>query len=135
MPRGDLANISRDVLAPLWGRHDIPTERIARTLGVTRQAVSWHAKRLGLPSRKHVRARKLDDATFRRMWLAGVSTAEMAQVFGYSSRSALSHRADILGLPRRTRGTGTKNHGGWRETISLTQFYEQQLGEAMRRAA
>ncbi|ATG35925.1 MULTISPECIES: hypothetical protein [Phaeobacter] len=134
MPR-PLANITKETLAPLWGRHDIPTERIATALGVTRQAVSYKAKSLGLPSRAKVRRCYVDNETFTRMWNAGVCTSDMAAHFGYTHRSAIGARRRILGLPARTRGKGGTNSGGWHQTISLTQFFEAELAAAMHEAA
>ncbi|MFV1601982.1 MULTISPECIES: hypothetical protein [unclassified Phaeobacter] len=134
MPR-PLANITKETLAPLWGRHDIPTERIATALGVTRQAVSYKAKSLGLPSRAKVRRCYVDNETFTRMWNAGVCTSDMAAHFGYTHRSAIGARRRILGLPARTRGKGGTNSGGWHQTISLTQFFEAELATAMQEEA
>lgn len=134
-----LRNITRDTLEPLWSRMDIPTARIAAALGVSRQGLSWKAKALGLPPRTQNREpqKKLDDAMFTRMWLAGVSSTEMARYFGYAGSGALSRRRVILGLPARTRGRGGKNAGGWIETISLTQFLERDMADrlAARKAA
>lgn len=126
-----LKNITRETLAPLWAREDIPTERIAKALGVTRQAVSSKARTLGLPSRAKVRKQLCNNETFRRMWLAGVNSTEMAQHFGYSHRSAIGSRAGAMGLPRRARSTDTGKTGGWVQTISLAQFFEQDLRNRM----
>ncbi|MFY0309652.1 hypothetical protein ACFMBG_07115 [Leisingera sp. D0M16] len=130
-----LKHITRETLAPLWNRHDIPTERIAAALGVTRQGLSYKAKTLGLSSRAKVRKRLVDDETFTRMWNAGVCSTEMAEHFGYTHRSAIGTRRRNLGLPARTRGRGGTNHGGWQQTISLAQFFEAELAEAMRAEA
>lgn len=131
MTERPLKNITRESLAPLWARKDIPTERIAQALGVTRQAVSYKARTLGLPSRAKVRKQLCDNETFRRMWLAGVNSTEMAEHFGYSHRSAIGTRAGVMGLPRRSRSTDTGKTGGWVQTISLAQFFEQDLRERM----
>ncbi len=130
-----LANISREALEPVWMRHDIPTEVIAARLGVTRQALSLKARSLGLPSRERNRRKNSDDETFRRMWLAGVSSIEMAAYFGYSCGAAVSRRRKMLGLPPRTRSKGGDNRGGWNETITIAQFREQELAERMKRDA
>lgn len=134
-----LRSITRETLEPLWSRLDIPTERIAAALGVTRQGLSWKAKTLGLPPRTLNRApqKKLDDELFARMWMAGVSSTDMARHFGYAGRGALSKRRVLLGLPGRTRKRGCRKHGGWAETISLTQFLEMEMAEklAARKAA
>ena len=130
-----LKHITREALEPLWSRHDIPTERIAAALGVTRQGLSYKAKALGLPSRAKVRKCLVDDKTFTRMWNAGVCTTDMAEHFGYTHRSAIGTRRRNLGLPARTRGQGGANHGGWQQTISLAQFFEAELAAAMQAAA
>lgn len=133
-----LRHITREALEPVWSRLDIPTERIAETLGVTRQGLSLKAKALGLPSRagNQTGTMKVSNDLFRLMWLAGVNTTEIAEACGYACRSGVSHRADILGLPRRTRSAGGKGAvGGWNETISLAEFHEIEIAERMRAAA
>ena len=128
-----LAHITRAALEPVWMRKDITIENIAKTLGVSRQAVSYKAKALGLPSRygNQRPKQKVDDDTFTRMWLAGVNTREMAEHFGYAHPSAIGHRRVLLGLPARKRSTGGKNHGGWVQTISLAQFAEMELARKL----
>lgn len=128
-----LRNLTREKLEPVWNRLDIPTERIAAALGVTRQGLSFKAKALGLPPRTKNREpqKKLKDDLFRRMWLAGVCTTEMARHFGYSSRSAISHRRVMLGLPPRTRRKGSGKHGGWVQTITIAQFFEMEMARIM----
>lgn len=108
-------------------------ERIADALGVTRQGLAYKAKKLGLPSRKgNYDGQKLGgDERFRKMWLAGVSVEEMANYFGYASHRGVIHRRGRLGLPHRTRGDGTNKHAGWIETITLTEFLERELRDAM----
>jgi len=128
-----LANITREVLAPVWMRHYIPTEVIASRLGVTRQGLSWKAKSLGLPSRAKNRMKFSDDETFTRMWMAGVSTAEMAKAFGYRHPQSITTRRRALGLPARMKSGGGK--GGWGATISLAEFHEIQLAEQMTQRA
>ena len=126
-----LKNLTREALEPVWRRHDISTERMAQALGVSRQALSARARRLGLPSRSKVRRKLCDDALFRRMWLAGVNSSDIAKHFGYSHRSAIGTRAQNLGLPRRTRSQNTGKKGGWVQTISLTEFWELDLRARM----
>ena len=128
-----LANITRETLEPVWTRTEIPIEKIEKSLGVSRQAISAKAKSLGLPSRTGNQrpAQKVDNETFTRMWLAGVNTREMAEHFGYAHPSAIGHRRELLGLPPRKRSTGGKNHGGWMQTISLAQFAEMELARKM----
>ena len=133
MTPAPLANITREALEPVWMRKEIPLDKIARSLGVSRQAISAKAKSLGLPSRAGNKrpAQKVDDETFTRMWLAGVNTREMAKHFGYAHPSAIGHRRELLGLPPRNRSKGGKNHGGWVQTISLAQFAEMELARKM----
>lgn len=123
-----LANITREVLEPIWCRRDIPTAKVAERLGVTRQALSLRAKTLGLPSRagnqeSHKRG---DDDLFRRMWEAGVSTGDMARHFGYSYAACISTRRRNMGLPARPRGF---------RSIPISVFYEAEIGRHMRRIA
>jgi hypothetical protein len=132
-----LKSLNREDLEPLWSRRDIPLERIASALGVSRQSVSSKAKSLGLPSRQGNRkpAARLDDTVFERMWLAGVNSREMAAYFGYADASSVSHRRINMGLPPRNRGAGgvTSVRYGWAETISLAQFRELQFANACQR--
>jgi len=138
MPGGNnhrpLKHLTADDLRPLWSRLDIPTEKVAAALGVTRAGLSYKARALGLPPRTGNKEcmKLLDDATFTRMWMAGVSSTDMAAAGGYSHRSAIGHRRVLLGLPARTRGRGGKNHGGWHQTISIAQFYEMEMARLMK---
>ena len=130
-----LKHIKKSDLAPVWARLDISMDRIAETLGVTRQALSSKAKTLGLPSRAGNREpqKKIPDQQFIKMWNAGVNTTDIARHFGYSRRSAVSKRREMLNLPARQRAKGSnKNHCGWVGTISLTRFLEDQLAEKMK---
>lgn len=128
-----LANITRADLEPLWMRREIPTRTIAEALGVTRQGLSLKARTLGLPSRAGNQAPNTygDDDLFRRMWIAGVRSSEIAKAFGYTHQAAVGHRRAALGLPARTRTHGGKTIGGWKETISLARFLEIDLAERM----
>lgn len=129
--RTPLSNITREHLDPVWSRLDISTEKIAAALGVTRQALSGKAHSLGLPKRTKNRApqTKGDDALFSRMWLAGVSSPEMAAFFGYSHPSSVTTRRQNMGLPRRNRSRGGKTP--WAETISIDQFWEMEVARKM----
>lgn len=100
-----LRRITRDDLEPLWSRADITIDRMAEVLGVTRQAVSCKAKALGLPSRAWNRYSPAPEHAFRRMWLAGVRSREIAAHFGYSQVKSVTQRARKLGLPKRGPGT------------------------------
>lgn len=130
---GALANIDKDAFARLWARHHISTETIAVSLGVSRQAVSQLAARLDLPPRVGNRApqKKSSDDLFRRMWLAGVPIAEIAQHFGYAHRSCVSTRRRKIGLPARVKGPSGCRNGGWVKGMSLTEFLEEEMARAM----
>lgn len=113
---GVLANIGVDDLRPLWDRRDIPLQKIADALGVTRQAITYHAtNKLGLPARgtNQVPNKKGSDKEFQRFWLSGASTQEIADRFGYYDRRAVSQRRKMMGLPPRTRRKNTGRHSGW----------------------
>lgn len=127
-----LKNITREDLEPLWSRLDIPAARIAAALGVTRQALSAKAKKLGLPSRytNRVPQKRGADELFARMWLAGVRMDEMASYLGYSGPSSVSNRRRAMGLPPRSRVRGIKKHAGWQETITLQEFLEMEVARA-----
>lgn len=131
------SNEAREVFVALWMRRDIPTERIAQTLGVTRQAVSDRARRLGLPPRTGNKepAKKGSDELFRRMWLAGVRTRDMAEYFGYSMPQGVGTRRRHLGLPPRTRRPGGQGHAGWVETIPISAFWEMEYARQLRNLA
>ncbi|MCA0846092.1 hypothetical protein [Salipiger thiooxidans] len=118
-----LPNITRDDLAPVWACRSISVERIAETLGVSRQVVGARAKALGLePRRKAARMkRNPDDKLFIAMWDAGVDRAAMVRTFGYTSRSSLYGRAERLGLE-------APRHG---RRITLAQFREQEIARRM----
>jgi hypothetical protein len=117
----------------LWPRHDIPTRAIAAHFGVTRQAVSWAAHRAGLPPRTRLRRRLIDPDELRDMWLAGVASPEIARHFGVAHHSCVTHSARKMGLPRRIRSTGGMPgaRGGWLPTITLQQYFEMRLAQAM----
>ena len=119
----------------LWLDPTIRTEDAAKQLGISRQLLSDMASRLGLPSRKGLGGKirsKGTDAEFRRLWLAGVSLKDMQAYFGYASHRGVCTRRERLGLPLRTRGGCGKR---WRETISITDYHDALLAEAMAGAA
>ncbi|WP_108482274.1 hypothetical protein [Oceaniglobus ichthyenteri] len=130
-----LKRLTKADIEPLWSRLDVPTSRIATSLGVSRQSLSSKAKALGLPSRSgnQVPAHRSDNATFIRMWTAGVNATEMARVFGYADAASVSHRRRNLGLPARSTGTvvNAKVRNGRAETISLAEFLERGVASAM----
>lgn len=131
-PRQRVPRVDDELFARFWACHEISTEELARWLGVTRQAVSWRARQLALPSRKHVRRRKARDEELIELWQAGVSTSEIAAHFGYASRSCVSKRARDLGLPARRRTPGVEGRNGWDGTITMVEFWEERLAQRMR---
>ncbi len=130
-----LRHITKEDLEPIWNRKDITTESIATALGVSRQAISYCAKKHGLTSRKgnHTSEKKCSDDLFIRMWNAGVNAREMAEHFGYWHSSGVTTRRRNLGLPPRSRSRDGNGSGGWRETISIKMFFEMDLAEKMRK--
>lgn len=131
--RNALKNITRQDLEPLWAARKVPLDRIASALGVSRQGLAYKAESLGLPRRgkNYEPQRNGNDDLFSRMWLAGVSVCEMAKFFGYAHAGSVTVRRRNLGLPGRTRG----GPGGWRETISLAEFQEIEMGRRMQETA
>ncbi|RYH04101.1 hypothetical protein EU805_01645 [Salipiger sp. IMCC34102] len=134
--RNPLAKITADQLRPLW-EGKISTDKIGAAFGVTGQAVRGKAKRLGLGKRSGRSRQFMSDEEFTRLWMAGVRSKDISRLGGYTHKNAVYRRRIILGLPPRTRGTETSRArtGGWKETITLEEYREQQLGEAMAAAA
>lgn len=151
------ASFDRDVFAKLWASK-VPTARIAEAIGISRQGVIWHAKRMGLAPRVSARSRtkpkvRENPHIFIEMWEQGVSTASMAEYFGYSHSASVSVQARAMGLPRRRKGlpTNKREHGaackgGYPPTITAAEFVarrsedqydamQEKLGERMREAA
>jgi len=122
----DLATFAR-----LWNCHRIATKEIAQWLGVTRQAVSDRARRIGLPSRAKVRKHLVRKDQLRELWMAGVATKDIAAHFGLASHSCVSRAVTLAGLPRRTRGKGGNTPGGRAGMISFYDYCQIQLAEQM----
>lgn len=128
-----LKNLTAADLRPIWSRLDIPIERIATSLGVTRQALRSKAKTLGLPSRSgNVGGKKpVSDEEFARYWSAGLTMSGIAKICGYKNHNGVSQRRRSQGLPPRVKST-TKGDGiRWEGTITLAQFYEQEVVRLM----
>ncbi len=125
--------VDAETFARLWNCHRISTDEIAQWLGMTRQGVSWRARAMGLPSRVKVRRKLTRDAELRELWMAGVSTRDIAAHFGMAERSCASRAARLAGLPGRTRGNGDGKRGGWVGTISMDDFLQMKLAERMKR--
>lgn len=126
--------VAPETFARLWNCHRITTDEIAQWMGVTRQAVGYRARRMELPSRAKVRKQLVRYGELRELWLAGVSTTDIAKLFGLASRSCVSRAVLLAGLPRRKRGKGGKTHGGWLGTISLYDYRQTKLAERMAQA-
>lgn len=124
-----------DIFAKLWANHSIPTARIAEAMGITRQGASWHAHRMGLPSRAKLRLTKHDPVLLAEMWNAGVSTDEIAAHFGMAHNSCAGNAARRLGLPPRVRGASGKHNGGWVGNLPIAAFFEQKLAARMAETA
>lgn len=133
-----LRNITRETLAPLWARLDIPTARIAAHLGVTRAGLSLHAKKLGLPSRAGNKAHEKhrSETYLRKLWMAGLPTQRIAEVTGYAHRSGVSACARRMGLPPRANGNASGFYGPdghWQPHTPITNIMQDELARAMAR--
>ena len=124
-----LRNLTAEDLRPLWERREIPIRKIAAALGCTPQAVSAKAKTLGLPPRRGNKQMlaKLDDETFRRMWLSGVAIKKIQKAGGYASHWGVVYRRRRMGLPKRERPGGTGRHGGWANDAELNMAAQDDL--------
>lgn len=123
---GKVRAAPRAIFTALWMR-GTSSQAIGEALGVTDTAVREAARRFGLPARNGRKPSRTlcSEELFRRMWLAGVNSVEIANHFGYST-GAVSHRRIRLGLPPRDRR---------QRPISLSTFLEAELGRKMKEAA
>lgn len=129
-----LHKLTREDLEPIWNRREIPLDRIAAALGVTRQGLTYKAKSLGLqPRSKNYEPQKkgLSDEKFIQLLEDGVLLKDIAAAYGYERPSNLTTRRRNMGLPPRTRSRGKGGHAGW-GTGGLHQL-EERLAEAMSR--
>ena len=133
-PKSMLSHITREQLAPVWLRKEIPVRKIAEALGCPPAAVTRRARALGLPERgRHQTGKKkLSDAEFAALWNAGVIAKDIQKVGGYASEQTVTGRAAWMGLPRRERGHA---HRRWANTITIEEYHEQQLAARMAEAA
>lgn len=113
-----------DLIRSAWLRVDIPTKRIAGAIGITRQGLSYRARKMGLPSRAGNQAsnRRGDDDLFCRMWTFGVHTGDMAEHFGYAYAACVSVRRRNMGLSARPKGFR------WRR---ITAFWDAEMARMM----
>ena len=122
-----MARYDDATFARLWSCLTITTDEIAASVGVTRQAVGYRAKRMGLPPRSKNRRRKAAPNELAEMWRAGVRCADIARHFGMAHGACVSTAARKLGLPPRVRGAAGFRNGGWARNITLEQYFEDRL--------
>ncbi|WP_190305753.1 hypothetical protein [Roseicitreum antarcticum] len=125
------AKFNKEIFAKLWCNHKVPTAKIAETIGFTRQACGWHAKRMGLPPRSTLRRTIVDPTLAKEMYLAGVSLSEIARYFGSDHSQTVGNAVRRMGLPKRERGPSGKHNGGWKPTMPIRQFIEERMGQKM----
>lgn len=114
----------------MWAS-DMTVPQIAESLGVSRQAGQFRAKRRGLPPRQRIvvcKPRPPRDA-FARMWLAGVRLGEIAAHFGLTYGLA-AELIKEFGLPPRPVG-GQRNAN----RMSLQDYLQVEHHLALREAA
>jgi hypothetical protein len=112
----------------LWLDEAVSRPRIAARFGMSLLQVWVHAQKLGLPDRKAGRKRSVAfGPLFASMWQAGVLRREMARHF-CCSLALIGIEADRQGLQRRVRGVSQPK-------LTLIQFREWQIGQAMARHA
>lgn len=130
--RVGLARYDDETFKRLWSCLTIGTDEIAASAGVTRAAVCYRARMLGLPSRKKNRRRKAEPKLLEEMWLAGVRCADIARHFKMSHGACVSTAARKLGLPPRNRGSAGFRNGGWAKNITIEEFMQLKLAERMK---
>lgn len=128
--------ISTKALADLWNNPDVTVNQIGEMLGgITSNAVRCRALARGLPTRFDAKvhasaARKIQKAQeplFRAMYLASVSTAEIAHHFGIWHTS-VARVAKRLGIPNRGVLHQTKS-------ITVAQYQQNLLLASMAKTA
>lgn len=124
--------INEQAFAALWNNYAVPIERIAGAMGLSHSGVRWHARRIGLPLRPRGNRPKYDPSLLAKLWMAGVSSAEIANHFGLKNRSCVGAAAHKLGLPKREKGgrSGRRN-GGWKRCTPMSEVIDQMAAEAM----
>jgi hypothetical protein len=105
IPRTRGALMSEAAFARLWSDPAVHVADIARTLGITRQAVAIRARVRGLPPRKGARKAVRDRVEdrcpdFAALWTAGVGLVAMMEHLG-CCHTAILKAAARLGLPKR----------------------------------
>jgi hypothetical protein len=119
--------VGDDAIRAVWGDESLRREEMEARLGLAQSCIWKRAKAMGLPPRK--RHRKgypvFDRALFRRMWLAGVSAAEIGREIG-------RHRTVVNDIAA-TMGFAPRPHGSAR--TPLEDFRADELRRAMARTA
>jgi hypothetical protein len=88
----------------VWLDLSLTTQEAAETVGLKgRGPLQRRAKALGLPPRPKGRAPSTDPEIFEPLWRAGVSLAEMAQVFDCHPMT-IHHTSRRMNLPSRRAG-------------------------------
>lgn len=114
--------IPRRAFEDMWNNPACTTDHIAAAFGIHRSTVTPTGQRFGLPPRKPGNKGKPLHPLFRAMWLAGVSSGEIAEVCGMA-RTYVYWRAMDEGLP-------TRGHG-FRARMTLAAFLEVRARLAM----
>jgi DNA-binding CsgD family transcriptional regulator/5-methylcytosine-specific restriction endonuclease McrA len=93
---------TREAVAALLAQ-GLSKVEVAKQLGVSRSAVSYHARRLGVPIDERG-ARRYDWAAIQRFYDAGHSVRECVATFGFSHETwqAARRRGAIVTRPQRT---------------------------------
>ena len=103
----------------MWLDPSLSQKDIGRKLGISYQAVRFRAIARGLPPARVVKPWKRSitpdrEDEFRRLWLAGVRTADIQAHFGLSYAADPARSARLMGLPPRGRA--------WRATCTLAGY-------------
>ncbi|MBK8772911.1 MAG: hypothetical protein IPM06_21110 [Rhizobiales bacterium] len=118
--------VSRARFERLWSDIYITTDQIAADIGVHRSSVAGIAQRFGLDQRKSGVKPIKAPLEFRLMWLAGVSSREIAQHFCWSRNHTIVI-ARRESLPGRRQGEKAK--------MSLSEFHQAMMAAKMRHTA
>lgn len=114
--------IPRAAFAQAWNNPDLTTDDIAAMFGVHRSSISIMGPCRGLAPRKIGAKPKHDREAFARLWLAGVTTAEIAMHMSMA-RNYPGVLARSIGLPARWRG--------WRGGITMADYLAIRLRNAL----
>lgn len=108
----------------LWGDLSLSEAQIGQMLGISQTAVSSRAMTRGLPRRPASGGAIVitDNTLFRRLLLAGLRYADIAERMGCNEKTVRNHRKR-LGLPGRGEGK--------RATMTLADFDALQLRNAL----